>query len=118
MCRWNSCLALTSIGAEPVVGLGLYGGALVNGTIKPTGGSSESVLITATSRMIISNVYDFGLLFYYRVLATKPGFLFGIDYQHGFMQVVPDGFTQANGQPRMNTHNSVWGLHLGWIFQL
>ena len=100
---------------RPVVGLGLYGGTMINGTIKPTGGSSESVLIGNQPKDNFQR-YDFGYCFTIG-LATKPGFMFGLDYQHGFLQVVPDG-TQANGQPRINTRNSTWGLHLGWIFKL
>jgi hypothetical protein len=100
---------------RPVVGLGLYAGALVNGTIKPTGGTSESVLIGNQPNDNFQRI-DFGYTFTIG-LATKPGFMFGVDYKHGFLQVVPDG-TQQNGQPRLNTRLSIWDLHLGWIFKL
>ncbi len=100
---------------RPWIGLGLYGGALINGTIKNQDGSSQSAKIgtKATDNFV---PYDFG----YAItigLATKVGFLFGIDYQHGFSRIVPDANGQSQ-QPRLNTHNSVWGFHLGWVFKL
>ena len=59
---------------------------------------------------------DFGYTFSVG-LATKVGFQLGIDYQHGFLRVVPDGAEQT-GQAKLKTHNSVWGLNIGWIFKL
>ncbi len=99
----------------PWIGLGLYGGALVNGTIKTQGSSSEPVMIGQKSNDNFAP-YDFGYTFTIG-LATKVGFLFGIDYQHGFSRIVPDA-TQQSQLPRLNTRNSVWGFHLGWVFKL
>jgi hypothetical protein len=101
---------------RPVVGLGLYAGALVNGTIKTAGSSSQSVLIGNAVTDNFQRV-DFGYTFTIG-LATKVGFMFGVDYQHGFLQVVPTNSTSQSNAPRMNTRNSIWGLHLGWIFKL
>jgi hypothetical protein len=99
----------------PVVGLGLYTGALVNGTIKPTGGSSEPVRIGNDTTDNFQRI-DFGYTFTIG-LATAAGFMFGIDYQHGFLRIVPDAARQ-NQPPRLNTRNSVWAPHLGWVFKL
>jgi hypothetical protein len=100
---------------RPWVGVGVYTGALVSGTIKTQGGSSQSVLIGNKSNDNFQR-YDFGYTFTIG-LATKVGFLFGIDYQHGLMRVVPDSRVQAQ-QGRLNTRNSIWGFHLGWVFKL
>ena len=101
---------------RPVVGLGLYAGALVNGTIKTQGESSQNILIGGHANDNFQRV-DFGYTFSLG-LATKVGFMFGVDYQHSWLAVVPSNSTENNNQPRMNTRNSVWGLHLGWIFKL
>jgi hypothetical protein len=98
----------------PVVGFGLYFGDLLNGTIKPTGGSSSDVKIGNSSGDNFQR-FDFGYCWTIG-LQTKVGFLFGVDYQHGFLQVTPNTIT--NNQHSLNTHNSIWGLHLGWVFQL
>ena len=100
---------------RPWIGLGLYTGALVNGTIKSQDSSSKSVLIGSKPTDNFQRV-DFGYAFTIG-LATKVGFLFGIDYQHGLLRIVPNGNEQTQ-QARLNTRNSVWGLHLGWIFKL
>jgi hypothetical protein len=100
---------------RPWIGIGLYTGALVNGTIKSQDSSSKSVLIGSKPTDNFQRV-DFGYTFTIG-LATKVGFLFGIDYQHGFLRIVPDGNEQTQ-QARLNTRNSVWGLHIGWIFKL
>lgn len=99
----------------PWVGVGLYTGALVNGTIKTQGSSSRSVVIGNQSNDDFQRV-DFGYTFSFG-LATKVGFLFGLDYQHGFLPVVPNSSQQSN-QPRLQTRNSIWGLHLGWEVKL
>jgi hypothetical protein len=93
---------------RPYVGLGFYGGALVSGKIKNPDGSSQSIKIGGSSTDNFEGT-DFGYTFTIG-LATKVGFLFGIDYQHGFTKVVPDGVQQ--------TRNSIWGLHLGWVVKL
>lgn len=99
---------------RPYVGLGLYAGELVNGTIKGPNGSRSAVIGSdATDDFQRA---DFGYTFSVG-LATKVGFQFGIDYQHGFLRVVPDGAEQT-GQAKLKTHNSVWGLNVGWIFKL
>jgi hypothetical protein len=99
----------------PWIGLGLYGGTLVNGTIKTQGSSSEPVMIGNNANDNFQR-FDFGYTFTMG-LATKVGFLFGIDYQHGFSRVVPDAKLQSQ-LPRLDTRNSVWGLHVGWVFKL
>ena len=99
---------------RPWVGIGLYTGALINGTIK-SDGSSRSALIGSQTSDDFQKV-DFGYTFTLG-LATKVGFLFGLDYQHGFLPIVPDKMEQTN-QPRLQTHNSVWGVHLGWVYKL
>lgn len=100
---------------RPWIGLGLYTGALVNGTVKTQGGSSRSVMIGNNINDDFQR-FDFGYTFTIG-LATKVGFLFGIDYQHGLTRIVPDAKQQAQ-LSRLNTRNSVWGFHLGWVFQL
>ena len=100
---------------RPWVGLGLYSGALVNGTIKTQGGSSESVMIGNKSNDNFQR-FDFGYAFTMG-LAIKAGFLFGLDYQHGFSRIVPDAQIQSP-LTRLQTHNSVWGFHVGWVFKL
>jgi hypothetical protein len=99
---------------RPWIGLGLYAGALVNGTIKPQDGSSEPVMVGSKAEDNFSRV-DFGYTFTLG-MATNVGFLFGTDYQHGLVRVVPDGTDQT--MTRLKTHNSVWGLHLGWVVKL
>jgi hypothetical protein len=93
---------------RPLVGFGFYAGELVNGTIKNQDGSSQSAKI-GTNATDNFQRYDFGYTFTIG-LATKVGFLFGVDYQHGFLKIVPDGQQQ--------TRNAVWGLHLGWVVKL
>ena len=93
---------------RPWIGVGLYTGALINGTIKSPDSSSRSV-VTGTKPTDDFEPYDFGYTFTIG-LATEVGFLFGIDYQHGFTRIVPDGVVQ--------THNAVWGLYLGWVVKL
>lgn len=100
---------------RPLIGLGLYGGALVNGMIKPTGGSSESVLIGNKANDNFQR-FDFGYAFSIG-LATKGGFLFGFDYQHSLIRIVPTAQIQS-GIARLATHNSVWSIHVGWEFKL
>jgi Outer membrane protein beta-barrel domain len=100
---------------RPMIGLGVYTGAMVNGTIKSPGSPSESVLI---GNKYTDNFqrFDFGYTFTLELI-TKVGFLFGTDYKHGFLQVVPDNQIQSS-LPRLRTHNSIWDLHLGWVFKL
>jgi len=93
---------------RPLVGFGFYTGALVNGTIKTAGSSSQPVMIGSNPTDNFER-YDFGYTFTIG-LATKVGFLFGIDYQHGLLKIIPDGVQQ--------TRNAVWGLHLGWVVKL
>lgn len=93
---------------RPLVGFGFYAGDLVNGTIKNQDGSSQSAKIGSNSTDNFQR-YDFGYTFTIG-LVTKVGFLFGVDYLHGFLKVVPDGQQQ--------TRNAVWGLHLGWVVKL
>jgi hypothetical protein len=100
---------------RPFIGLGLYGGALVNGTIKSTDSSSRPVLIGSKITDNFQRI-DFGYAFSIG-LATKVGFMFGIDYQHSLQRIVPDNDDQTQ-LPKLRTHNSIWGLHLGWIFKL
>lgn len=100
---------------RPWIGLGFYTGALINGTIKTQDSSSKSVMIGSKSTDNFQRI-DFGYAFTIG-LATKPGFLFGIDYQKGLLQAVPDAKGQSS-QPRLQTHNSVWDLYLGWVFKL
>ena len=100
---------------RPWIGVGLYAGTLINGTIKGPDGSSKSVMIGSSPNDDFQRA-DFGYAFTIG-LATKVGFLFGIDYQHGFLKVVPDGKEQAQ-QATLRTHNTVWGLHVGWVFKL
>ena len=99
---------------RPWIGAGLYAGALVSGTIKSQDGGSRSVMVGNEPNDDFQR-YDFGYVFTIG-LATRPGFLFGIDYQHGFQQVVPGA--PENGQGRLQTRNAIWGLHLGWVFKL
>ena len=100
---------------RPVVGAGFYAGTLVSGTIKSPGAASRSVLIGNNPNDDFQRM-DFGYTFSLGLI-TKPGFLFGIDYQHGFSRIVPD-VSQQGTQPRLPTHNSVWAVHLGWAFKL
>lgn len=100
---------------RPWVGVGLYAGVLVSGTIKTQGGSSQSAMIGNKANDNFQPA-DFGYTLSFG-LATKPGFLFGIDYQHGFSRIVPNS-SQQTGQPRLQTRNSIWGMYLGWIFKL
>lgn len=93
---------------RPYVGFGFYGGALVSGKIKNPDGTSQSIKIGGSSTDNFEST-DFGYTFTIG-LATKVGFLFGVDYQHGFTKVVPDGVQQ--------TRNAIWGLHLGWVVKL
>jgi Outer membrane protein beta-barrel domain len=93
---------------RPYVGFGFYGGALVSGKIKNPDGSSQSVKIGGSSTDNFEGT-DFGYTFTIG-LATKVGFLFGVDYQHGFTKVIPDGVQQ--------TRNAIWGLHVGWVVKL
>jgi hypothetical protein len=93
---------------RPLVGFGFYGGTLVNGTIKTQGAPSTSVKIGSNStdnfqRTDVGYTFTIGLI-------THVGFLFGVDYQHGFTKVIPDGVQQ--------TRNAVWGLHVGWVVKL
>jgi Outer membrane protein beta-barrel domain len=99
---------------RPYIGLGLYTGALVSGTIKSHDNSSQSIMIGSKPDDNFAR-YDFGYTFTIG-LATKLGFLFGIDYQHGFLRVVPASGTGQ--ESRLQTRNSVWGLHLGWVVKL
>lgn len=100
---------------RPWIGVGLYGGALVNGTIKPDGGASQPVKKGNDPTDNFEPV-DFGWAFSMG-MTVKPGFLFGFDYQHGFTPLIPSG-AGGNSQARLQTHNSVWGLHIGWLFKL
>ena len=100
---------------RPWIGIGLYTGALVNGTTKTDGSSSQSVMIGNKANDNFGR-FDFGYNFTIG-LATKVGFLFGIDYQHGFSRIVPDAMLQT-GKVRLSTRNAVWGLHVGWVFKL
>ncbi|HVS97070.1 MAG TPA: porin family protein [Puia sp.] len=100
---------------RPVVGAGFYSGVLVSGTIKSQGSPSRPVLIGDKSNDDFQRL-DFGYTFTLGLI-TKPGFLFGIDYQHGFSRIVPD-VSEQGVQPRLPTHNSVWAVHLGWAFKL
>jgi Outer membrane protein beta-barrel domain len=99
----------------PLVGFGFYGGALVNGTIKPQGGSSQSVMIGNKSTDNFQR-FDFGYAFTIG-LALKAGFLFGFDFQHSLIRTVPSAQIQSS-QERLQTRNSVWGIHVGWVFKL
>jgi hypothetical protein len=99
---------------RPWIGLGFYTGVLVNGTIKGQDNSSSPVLIGSKSddnfqRMDVGYAFSLGL-------AAKVGFLFGIDYQHGLARVVPG--SSGTSLPRLQTRNSVWGVHVGWVFKL
>jgi len=100
---------------RPWIGVGLYSGVLVSGTIKSQDSSSKTVMIGSKANDNFGR-YDFGYTFTIG-LATKVGFLFGIDCQHGFLRIVPDAKVQSQ-EFRLNTRNSVWGLHLGWVFKL
>jgi hypothetical protein len=100
---------------RPWIGLGLYTGRLINGTIKGPNSPSTSIKIGDNLNDNFKP-YDFGYTFTLG-LATKVGFLFGLDYQHGFEQIVPNQAAPGQ-QPRLQTHNSLWGLHLGWVVKL
>jgi hypothetical protein len=102
-------------GVRPWIGLGLYTGALVSGKMKTDGSSSESVAIGNGPNDNFQRI-DFGYTFSLG-MRTEPGFMFGLDYQHGFLQVVPDTPLQ-NSQARLSTRNALWALHVGWIFKL
>ena len=93
---------------RPWIGVGLYTGALVNGTIKNTDSSSRPAPIGSNPTDNFER-YDLGYTCTIG-LATEVGFMFGIDYQHGFLKIVPDGMVQ--------THNAIWGLYLGWVVKL
>jgi len=99
----------------PLIGIGPYAGVLVNGTIKPQGSSSESVMIgnKATDNF---QQFDFGYAFTIG-LALKGGFQFGFDYQHSLIRIVPTAQIQPS-ETRLATHNAVWGIHVGWEFKL
>lgn len=101
--------------ARPWIGLGLYTGLLVNGTVKNADGSSSSLMIGNKSTDNFQP-FDFGYAFTIG-LGTTSGFLFGIDYQHSLLRIVPDASIQST-QTRLQTRNSVWGLHVGWVFKL
>lgn len=87
----------------------------MNGTIKPDGGASQPVKKGNDPTDNFEPV-DFGWAFSMG-MTVKPGFLFGFDYQHGFTPLIPSG-AGGNSQARLQTHNSVWGLHIGWLFKL
>ncbi|HET6254626.1 MAG TPA: porin family protein [Puia sp.] len=99
---------------RPWIGLGLYTGALVNGTIQTQGSSSQSIMIGSKSNDNFQRL-DFGYAFTIG-LATKVGFLFGIDYQHGLVRVLPGSVQSQQG--KLQTRNSVWGMYVGWVFKL
>jgi hypothetical protein len=99
----------------PLIGFGFYTGALVNGTIKSQGSPSQSVMIGNKSTDNFQR-FDFGYAFTIG-LQLKAGFLFGFDYQHSLIRVVPSAQIQPS-QERLQTHNSVWGIHVGWAFKL
>jgi hypothetical protein len=100
---------------RPWIGLGLYTGALVSGTMKTLGSPSQSVMIGNGPNDNFQR-FDFGYTFSLG-METKPGFMFGLDYQHGFLQVVPNTVLQ-NNQSRLSTRNAFWAFHLGWLFKL
>jgi hypothetical protein len=104
----------TFVWGRPWAGFGFYGAALVSGTIKAPDGSSKSVMIGNKPTDNFQG-YDFGYLFSLG-LATKPGFLFGLDYRHGFSRIVPSA--SQSSLPRLRTHNTIWDFHLGWVFKL
>jgi hypothetical protein len=93
---------------RPWIGIGLYAGTLLNGTIKGPDSTSRPVVIGSQPTDNFER-YDVGYAFTIG-LATKVGFMFGIDYQHGFTKIIPDGIVQ--------THNAMWDLYLGWVFKL
>jgi hypothetical protein len=98
---------------RPWIGLGFYTGVLINGTIKSPD-SSKAAMIGSDPT---DNFERFDLGYAFTIgLATKVGFLFGVDYQHGLLRIVPGG--TGNSLPRLQTRNSVWGLHVGWVFKL
>jgi hypothetical protein len=101
--------------AKPWIGIGVYTGVLVNGTVKNPDGSTKSMMIGNKSNDNFQP-FDFGYTFTIG-LDTKAGFLFGIDYQHSFLRIVPDASIQSS-QVRLQTRNSVWGFHIGWLFKL
>jgi hypothetical protein len=101
--------------ARPWIGIGLYGGMLVNGTVKNADGSSSSMMIGNKSNDNFQP-FDFGYAFTIG-LGTKAGFMFGFDYQHSLLRIVPDASLQSS-QSRLQTRNSVWGIHVGWLFKL
>lgn len=98
---------------RPWIGLGFYGGVLVNGSIKSSGSSAQAALIGNNASDNFER-FDLGYTFTMG-LATKSGFLFGFDYQHGLFRIVPPS---DGSLPRLQTRNSVWGFHVGWIFKL
>lgn len=100
---------------RPWIGLGLYAGALVNGTVKTDGQASRSAKIGNSASDDFEQA-DFGYTFSLG-MSVKPGFLFGLDYQHSFTPMVPSG-AGGNIQGRLQTHTSVWGFHIGWLFKL
>jgi Outer membrane protein beta-barrel domain len=99
---------------RPYVGLGLYTGALMNGTVK-NDSVSRNIKIGSNATDDFQKI-DFGYTFSIG-LVTQPGFTFGIDYQHGLIRTIPNG-AELPGQAKLKTHNSVWGLNIGWIFKL
>lgn len=100
---------------RPYVGLGLYTGELVSGTIKTAGSPSQSVKIGNGPNDQFQRV-DFGYTWSIG-LATKVGFLFGVDYQHGLIRALSSGMVDGN-QPTLQTRNSIWQLNVGWVFKL
>lgn len=100
---------------RPWIGLGLYGGALVGGTVATQGGSSQPVKIGNNAADNFKR-FDAGYTFSLG-LTTKSGFQFGATYQHGFVRAVPDARLNSS-QSRLLTRNSVWDLHVGWVFRL
>ena len=99
---------------RPFVGFGFYTGLLVNGTIKGPDGSRPAMIGSDENDDFLRS--DIGYAFTLG-LATKVGFMFGLDYQHGLTRILPDGTEQSN-QVKLQTRNSIFGLHVGWIFKL
>jgi hypothetical protein len=97
---------------KPWIGAGLYGGVLVRGTAK-YGNSSQDLSIGNKDNDAIER-FDFGFSFT-AGLTLKCGILIGGDFQQGLIRVSPPSGASA---PRLNTRNSVGGVHIGYVFPL
>jgi hypothetical protein len=93
---------------KPWIGAGFYGGVLMNASDK--GGNGSGTLRIGNNSNDDIERFDFGYTFT-AGLSLKWGFLVGADFQHGLTRISPPA---ESGNPRLNTRNSVLGVHVGY----